>query len=79
MCHEVCAGYSPEVTAEALWFAICKRVYHHLNGYKQDLILPFTEGPRQEVYTAALRRMVSAAQSETFDAVEVASKYIKGS
>ena len=78
MCREACTGYSPEVTAEALLFALCRRVYHHIYGYKQDLVFPYTKGPRQEVYKSALQRMVSAAQSEPFDALEVAGHYIKG-
>ena len=78
MCREVAAGHGPHVTAEALLFALCKRVYHHLHGYKHDLTLPYSEGPRKEVYKAALRRMVGAAQSEPFDALEVAGRHIKG-
>ena len=78
LCHEVCGSYSPQVTAEAWLFALCKRVYHHLYGYRQDLVLPYSEEPRQAVYKAALQRMVSAAQSEPFDALEVAGHYLKG-
>ena len=78
MCQEVCQGYSPQVTAEALLFALCKQVYHHLYGYRQDLVLPYSEEPRQQVYKSALQRMVSAAQSEPFDALEVAGHYLKG-
>jgi len=62
MCREVSAGHGPHVTAEALLFALCKRVYHYLHGYRHDLTLPYSEGPRIEVYRAALRRMVGAAQ-----------------
>jgi len=78
MCREVAAGHGPHVTAEALLFALCKRVYHHLHGYRRDLTLPYSEGPRIEVYRAALRRMVGAAQSEPFDPLEVAGRYIEG-
>jgi hypothetical protein len=78
MCREVSAGHGPHVTAEALLFALCKRVYHHLHGYRHDLTLPYGEGPRIEVYRSALRRMVGAAQSEPFDPLEVAGRHIKG-
>ena len=78
MCREVAAGHGPHVTAEALLFALCKQVYHHVHGYKHDLTLPYSERPRKEVYKSALRRMVEAAQSEPFDALEVAGRYIKG-
>ena len=78
MCRETCAGYSPQVTAEALLFALCRRVYHHIYGYKGDLTFPFTKGPRQELYKSMLQQMVSTAQSEPFDALEVARPYIRG-
>jgi hypothetical protein len=78
LCREVCSDHSPQVTAEALLFALCKRVYHYLHGYRRDLTLPYSEGPRVEVYKSALRRMVGEAQSEPFDALEVAGRYIKG-
>ena len=45
---------------------------------RQDLVLPYSEEPRQQVYKAALQRMVSTAQAEPFDALEVAGHYIKG-
>ena len=78
MCCEVCGSYCPQVTAEALLFALCKRVFHHLYGYRQDLVLPYSEEPRPQVYKSALQRMVSTAQSEPFDALEVAGHYLKG-
>jgi hypothetical protein len=78
MCREACAGYGPGVAAEALLFVVCKRVYHHLHGYRYDLVLPHNEEPRREVYKSALRRMLKEAQSEPFDPVEIARKYIEG-
>ena len=78
MCREVRADFGPHVTTEALLFALCKRVYHHLHGYRHDLALPYVEGPREGLYKSELRRMVAAAQSEPFDALEVAGKYIAG-
>jgi hypothetical protein len=78
LCREACAEYRTEVTVEALLFAICKRVYHHIYGYKRDLVLPYAVGPRQEIYKSALRKMVSEAQSEPIDALEVVGHYIKG-
>jgi hypothetical protein len=78
MCREVAAGHAPHVSAESLLFALCKQVYHHLHGYRRDMTLPYSEAPRTEVYKSALRRMVEAAQSEPFDALEIAGRYIKG-
>lgn len=78
ICREACSVYGAGVTAEALWLALCKRVYHHVHGYKHDLALPYSEGPRVKVYKSALRRVVGAAQSEPFDALEVAGRYIRG-
>ncbi len=78
MCRETCAGYSPNITAEALLFALCRRVYHHIYGYKHDLVFPYAVGPRQELYLTTLQQMVSTAQSEPFDAVEIARQYIPG-
>ena len=76
LCREASSGYSTSITEETLWFAICKNVYHHIYGYRRDLILPFTKGPRSEVYKSFLEQIVTKAQSEDFDALEVAGKYI---
>jgi hypothetical protein len=78
LCREVRAEFGPQVTTEALLFALCKRVFHHLHGHGRDMTLPYTQGPRQEVYKAALRRMVEAAQSEPFDPLEIAGRHIAG-
>ena len=78
LCREACAEYRTEVTVEALLFAICKRVYHHIYGYKRDLVLPYAVGPRQEVYKSVLLKMVNEAQSEPIDALGVVANYIKG-
>ena len=76
MCYEVYAGYGGRVPPESLLFVLCKRVYHHLHGYRYDLILPYSEGPLREVYEAALRRIIKESHSEAFDPVEVAARYI---
>jgi hypothetical protein len=78
MCLEVRADFGASVTPEALLYALCKRVYHHIHGYGQDLKLPYASGPRQEVYKAALRQLVGAAQREPFDALEIAGRYLPG-
>lgn len=78
LCREACADYSTQVNVEAMLFALCKRVFHHIYGYKRDLLLPYAFGPRQEIYKTALQKMVSAAQSEPIDALAVAGQYIKG-
>ena len=79
MCREVRAEFGAQVTPEALLYALCKRVYHHVHGYGQDLNLPYTREPRQEVYKAALRRLVGAAQNEPFDALEIAGRHLASS
>jgi hypothetical protein len=76
MCREVRAGFGPQVMPEALLYALCKRVYHHAYGYGQDMNLPYTNEPRQEFYKSALRRLVGAAQSEPFDALEIAGRHL---
>jgi hypothetical protein len=76
MCHEVCVGYGGRVAAESLLFVLCKRVYHHLHGYRYDLILPYSERPRREVYEAALRRIIKESSSEAFDPIEIAARYM---
>ena len=78
LCREVRAAQGAHVTAEALLYALCKRVFHHLHGYGRDPTLPYAPGPRQEVYKATLARLVGAAQTEPFDALAVAGKYIPG-
>ncbi len=77
LCREVCEGYTSAIAEEALWFAICKKVYHYFYGYRQDLTFPYTEGPRTELYKSALQQMVTEGQSEPFDPLEVADKYVK--
>jgi hypothetical protein len=76
LCRQACEGYSTRTTSEAMWFAVCKKVYHHLHGYKQDLVFPYQAGPRQEIYESFLRRVVGAVQSEDFDPVELAWDHI---
>lgn len=61
---------------EAMLYALCKRVYHHLYGYGQDLRLPYSPDPRPEVYKATLRRLVAAARDEPFDELEIARRYL---
>ena len=78
MCQEVRAEFGPHVMPEAMLYALCKRVYHHSHGYKQDLRLPYSPDPRQEVYKATLRRLVAAAQDEPFDEFEIARRYLEG-
>ena len=78
MCREVQSEYGTQVTAEVLLFALCKRVFHHIHGHGRDLNLPYAREPRQEVYKAALRRMAASAQSQPFDPLEIAGRYIAG-
>ncbi len=78
LCREVCAGYTSQIPEETLWFTICKGVYHHIYGYRRNLGLPYTEGSRMELYKTELERMVREAQSEEFDALEIANRYIGG-
>lgn len=78
MCREVRAEFGTHVMPEALLYALCKRVYHHAHGYGQDLKLPYSREPRQEVYRAALRRLVAGVQDEPFDELEIACKHLNG-
>ena len=78
MCREVRAEFGPRVMPEAMLYALCKRVYHHAHGYGQDLRLPYSPDPRQEVYRATLRRLVGAARDEPFDELEIARRYLDG-
>jgi hypothetical protein len=78
MCREVRDEFGLHVMPEALLYALCKRVYHHAHGYGQDLKLPYSHEPRQEVYMAALRRLVVTTQNEPFDELEIARRYLGG-
>ena len=78
MCWEVRDEFGPQVMPEALLYALCKRVYHHAHGYGQDLKLPYSHEPRQEVYRAALRRLVATTQDEPFDELGIARRYLDG-
>ena len=78
MCREVRTEFGKHVMPEALLYALCKRVYHHAHGYRQDLKLPYSPQPRLDVYRAALGRLVAAAQDEHFDEMEIARRYLDG-
>ena len=78
LCREACSVRASQIPEEVLWFTICKGVYHHIHGYRRNLGLPYTEGPRIELYQTELERMVREAQSEEFDALEIAHRHIGG-
>lgn len=78
MCREVRAEFGSQVMSETMLYALCKRVYHHSHGYGQDLRLPYSSAPRQEVYKETLRQLVDAARDVPFDELEIARKYLEG-
>ena len=78
MCQEVRAEFGPRVMPEVMLYALCKKVYHHAHGYREDLRLPYSPAPREEVYRETLWRLVAETRAEPFDEMEVARRYLDG-
>ncbi|HEY0079698.1 MAG TPA: hypothetical protein VGB73_13875 [Pyrinomonadaceae bacterium] len=80
LCIEACENPEERVEGEtsedACWRTVCEKVSAYL-GASIERVEDAGEQSPGDSYRRALRRMVEAAQTEYFDALEIPEKYVK--